>query len=88
MIIPTIHLNGTSAKELIKQLEDAFHTLNVAKKALASASPHGRDYYPQGNEAIGQAVKEYRARMDKIIDVQNELIRLMDGIQYQIDSRR
>lgn len=52
MMIPTLHLNGTSRTELIKQLTDAGHALALAIDALGNASPHGRDYYPQGPDAF------------------------------------
>jgi hypothetical protein len=64
-----------------------FLALNVAKKALSDAAPHGRDYYPQGDHVIEQAATEHRARMMKLVDVQNELITLSDAVQSQIAAR-
>lgn len=88
MITPTVHLNGTSADELMKQFRDAFDALHKATCLLQQAAPHGRDYYPQGQDTIYQAQKEHRARIDKLIDVKNELLLLAGAIQKQVDQRR
>lgn len=63
MTYPTIHLNGTSLKELIQQTNDASMALQVAIKVLADMSPHGRDYYPQGPDAHAAALSQHRDAM-------------------------
>jgi hypothetical protein len=73
MMIPTLHLNGTSRAELIKQLTDASHALRIAIDALGDASPHGRDYYPQGPDAFRQAHDEHIARFGRLFDVKTEI---------------
>jgi uncharacterized protein involved in tolerance to divalent cations len=42
---PTVHLNGTSADELLKQAENAGQAIAAAYKACSDAAPNGRDYY-------------------------------------------
>lgn len=59
MIFPTIHSNGTSAKELEKNNMKALEGIAVALEAIHDAAPNGRDYYPQGPEAIQTAIKEF-----------------------------
>lgn len=43
-MFPKIHLNGTSAEELITAIEEAQHAINVACIALVKTSPNMRDY--------------------------------------------
>jgi hypothetical protein len=52
LAVPTIHLNGTSRESLMEDLLGAYHALTEAIAALGRACPNGRDYYPQGNDAL------------------------------------
>ena len=72
MTKPTIHSNGTAAEALVENYQDVMHCLRDLQKAMAKASPHGRDYYPQGDAALTSAINEHRARQTKIIDLQAE----------------
>jgi hypothetical protein len=80
-MIPTIHLNGTSREELIRQLRVAGEALLEARRALENAAPHGRDYYPQGKGAIQQAQTEHYERLRRIDDVYEELMVIWRGIR-------
>lgn len=44
MMKPTVHMNGTSAAELFKQLTDARSAIRIASDKVAAAWPNGRDY--------------------------------------------
>lgn len=82
--VPTVHLNGTSKAELVKQLRDAAKAIRAAKDALALAAPHGRDYYVQADpDALGNATRQYEARQAKLTDVHIELIDIATEIQKQ-----
>ena len=70
---PTVHTNGTSANELYELYTDAGYTVEDAIKMVSNSAPNGRDYYPQGPEVIGQAVKEHDARIAKLKEVLVEL---------------
>jgi hypothetical protein len=59
MYTPTIHFNGTSRQTLLAQAEAAHEALNDAIEALRGMAPNGRDFYPQGNEAIRGAMAEH-----------------------------
>lgn len=61
--LPTIHLNGTSARELYNQWEDVANTAQAMLDALSLATPNGRDYYPQGPQALAEAIREHEARI-------------------------
>jgi hypothetical protein len=66
-MIPTVHLNGTSREELCLQLQRADDALLAAYEALSATAPHGRDYYPQGEDAIVKATAEHRSRLRRLI---------------------
>ena len=76
MIFPTIHLNGTSKQSLLDQTLDAGRAVQAAIKALENASPNGRDYYPQGADAIKLAIDEHAARVNKLKEVFDDLTTL------------
>ena len=83
LMIPTIHLNGTSKGELRKQLETAAHALTQAADALGCSAPNGRDYYPQGDNAFNEAVREHSVRVEKIRSVHKEIMAIWEGIEGQ-----
>ena len=80
MMLPTVHLNGTSKGELLQQLCDANSALSAALRALAEAAPNGRDYYPQGADAIGKAITEHTARLQAIKNVQKEILAIAEHV--------
>ena len=75
MMVPTLHLNGTSKTSLIDDLCEASHALNVAYDAMKRCGPNGRDYYPQGPNAINVATDEHSDRL-----------RRLDAIKHEIDE--
>jgi hypothetical protein len=80
MTIPTVHLNGTSKDELLRQLFDAGSAVQAAMKALGEAAPNGRDYYPQGPSAFTVAQSEHLARMMRLQRVRDELYDMAEKI--------
>ena len=73
MILPTIHINGSSARDLLAGYSDAANAICAALEALARCAPNGRDYYVQGNYAIQNAIAEHTARANKLRDVLREI---------------
>lgn len=73
MIKPSIHLNGTSAGALFDGYVKAMLAVDAAIEKLAQASPHGRDYYPQGDDAFDKARAEHTARIHALRGVAGEL---------------
>jgi hypothetical protein len=71
--VPTIHLNGTSKEELLDQVVAAVRGCRKAMEAIRTAWPNGRDYYIQGPDAFGQAVEEWKSRVERIDSVMKEL---------------
>lgn len=62
IMLPSIHVNGTSARQLLDDYHDAAHHLQEALNALDRCAPNGRDYYPQGQFAINRAIEEHVRR--------------------------
>lgn len=83
MIIPTIHLNGTSKNELLEAIGDALSALAKAKQALGGTAPNARDYYPQGPDAINRAIEEHVERIKRLESIRQELLLLAKGIDAQ-----
>lgn len=73
MILPSIHINGTSRSTLLESYMDAITAIDYAMEAIKYAAPHNRDYYPQGRESWNQAITEHRARFDALERIAAEL---------------
>lgn len=73
MTKPTIHMNGTSLDRLMEYNQRAINALQEALETMAQTGPNGRDYYPQGPEAMQAAQAEHYARMLKVQEVMREL---------------
>lgn len=82
LAIPTIHLNGTSKERLIEALCAASAALDDAYKAMKQTAPNGRDYYPQGPDAIHTAEAQHMARLKKVDEVKDEI----DALTLAIDA--
>ena len=80
MMLPTIHRNGTSKAELMKQATDALAALRRAIDAMVAMGPNGRDYYPQGPDAIKAAIVEHCTRVGSLVMVQKEIEAIAVGI--------
>jgi hypothetical protein len=79
--LPTVHLNGSSKDLLLEANQAARSAIGEAIRALSDAAPHGRDYYPQGDDAYYAARDEHVARLRKLADVNAELEQIARGIR-------
>ena len=62
--LPIVHLNGTSAAELVRVRSDAYDAIQAALEAMRHVAPNGRDYYPEpGRMEIAQEQHERRCRV-------------------------
>jgi hypothetical protein len=77
LMVPTVHMNGTSHAGLITMYEDAAESVSEAITTHALSYPNGRDYYPQGTDAYLKAVKQYNDRRKKLQDVYDELTTIL-----------
>lgn len=85
--LPTIHLNGSSPKDLFENAREALGALRKAISAVEGTGPNGRDYYPQGDGAIAVAVSEHCDRLKRIQSVIAELETLAEHITDTRGSR-
>jgi hypothetical protein len=83
MMVPTIHLNGTSRDALLRQILQAKETICTAVEALANAAPRMQDYYVQGPEAYPAARREHEKRMHRLADYLHELNEIAEKIHMQ-----
>ena len=87
MTLPTIHMNGTPRQHLIDDAVDAATAVQKAMAVMSKGGPNGRDYYPQGPEAMGAAVREHDAQIDKLREVYAWLEARVEAL-YAIDDNR
>ena len=80
MIPPTIHMNGTAACDLIEDLTRASASLYQAILDVQRAGPNGRDYYPQGPDAISRAIADHVWRLKRLTDVRQELEDIIEHV--------
>lgn len=80
MMVPTIHLNGTSHYELLAQHCTALDAIDRAIGAVQKAAPNGRDFYPQGQDAILTAIREHKSRLDRLQVLRKEVYDLAFAI--------
>lgn len=80
MIKPTIHLNGTSRERLAEGYAEAAGKLRAAIAALREAHPNGRDYYPQGPDAITVAQCDHEDRIARVHPVLAEIQELAEHV--------
>lgn len=78
MIKPTVHLNGTSADDLVEGYCKAQRAICKALITMGDICPHGRDYYPQGDQAYDQARAEHSDRVTRLQSVVAELEQLAE----------
>ena len=82
LAVPTVHLNGTSRRELMEQICAAMTALQEAEAALRRASPHGRDYYPQGEHALARAQSDHTARLERLRSIYDELEAIGEALVF------
>jgi hypothetical protein len=79
MIHPTIHLNGSGRAALLDQYTAAAGAVVVSIEALQLTAQYGRDYVYIDD--CRWARREYEARLAKLLEVQEELLRLAKSVR-------
>lgn len=72
LVLPIVHLNGTSRGSLISDRRDVVEALDTARQALANAAPNARDYYPEPGR-FEKAVEQHARRMKNLWDLEAEI---------------
>lgn len=80
MMIPVIHLNGTSREELVRQCQEATVALRLALARVHDMAPNGRDYYPLGSTALYFASIEHAERVEKLRNVLTDVETLWSAV--------
>lgn len=80
LMLPMVHMNGTSRGELQRQLHDAHAAITKALNALKGAAPNARDYYPKGDDAYKTARDQHIDRLTRLETVQTELLWIFEQI--------
>lgn len=83
MRFPTVHRNGTSGEALYALHVTACDRLRDAIRALDAAAPNGRDFYVQGDHAIGEAMREHVERVSKLSSVLRDVAAIVEEIAEQ-----
>lgn len=73
MTPPTIHLNGTSRERLSEGFCEASQAVDLAYQTVRQIGPNGRDFYPQGPEALAAAELEHMSRLRRLDEIKKEL---------------
>lgn len=81
ILAPTVHLNGTSRKELLRTNREALDALERAVDLLVEAGPNGRDFYVQGADAIRRALAEHSARLSALVAAKQELQAIVESLE-------
>jgi hypothetical protein len=84
VVVPTVHLNGSSGSVLAERIKAAHGAISLAMEALAETAPNARDYYPQGDAAFAEADLEHRYRAQRLRDISVELIAIHEAISQVI----
>ena len=83
LIIPTVHLNGTGKDTLVNEYVNAMSAMDKAIETFRKITVHGRDYYPQGNNAINEALHQRSKQLEELMTVRNELETIAIAISEQ-----
>jgi hypothetical protein len=83
MTLPTVHLNGTSRDELVRQQKAVIGQAWALREALHDAMPNGRDFYPHGPDVINEAVQKHR---EKLIWCENLITECNKAIESIMDQ--
>lgn len=100
MMIPTIHVNGTAGKDLLREYEEAIRALYVAHEKVAALTVHGRDYYVQdqldarseirqyNDTAYARARAEHDEHLSTLTRISHELLEVYEGIDKQVEEKK
>ena len=79
--LPTVHLNGTSAKDLFEGWKNFMEKLEDALEEAKKIEFNARDYYVQGNHAWPAAHDEFRAMLVAINDAKEKALAVCIHVQ-------
>ena len=80
IILPIVHLNGTSKGALIESRSNVYDALRQVLDVMREMAPNGRDYYPQPG-LMEKALEQHHRRGKVIADLMTELEQEIAGIE-------
>ena len=80
---PTVHLNGTSHKDLYDGYEAAYHAVRAAQEAIGNIEFNARDYYVQNPEAWSKAQDHRIEQRQALANVEEYLLQHLLSLQEQ-----
>lgn len=88
VMVPCVHLNGTSTASLLEDIQAAANAVYEAIQRVVTAAPNGRDYYVyREQDATQRVMNEHRSRLEKLNAVLFELMEMRDHVQSVLDFR-
>jgi hypothetical protein len=88
LIVPAVHINGTSADALIRGYVAAGDAIFAALQELEAAAPHERDYYLYPEGSFQRACEEHATRVKWLVCVRRQFMDLAIAVQAQDRDRR
>ena len=85
--MPLVHLNGSGRQRLLDQLEATYRALSTAYDLLCDGAPHGRDYYPLGDDAYTRARAEFDRRRTVLQTLRDDVIEDWNDLQPYVTDR-
>lgn len=80
-MIPTVHWNGDTQQTLTDQNMAVYRAADKLLTALNEAGPNGRNFYPQGPQALWDAQVEHKARWEAVNKIKRDMEEIILAIQ-------
>ena len=80
---PTIHLNGTSARELWQGYEEAYDAIRIAQEAFEKIEFNSRDYHVQNPLAWEKAREDRFDQRKALMEAEEYLLQHLLAIRRQ-----
>ena len=87
-ILPTIHLNGTSAECLRDGYNACYLSLLGSLETLTRVEFNARDYYPQGPDAFAKARKEREEHFRALTNAAQYCLEIAIHADEAIDAKK
>lgn len=78
LVAPVSNLHGTPSAELSSAMLGARSSVRRLLATVIAAAPNGRDYYPQGDNALRLAIKEFESGCDALSAIADDIFRLAE----------
>lgn len=88
-VAPLLHMNGSSATDLLDGYREVLTRLRGAREALQRHGPNQRDYYAKsdGDTAWRTAQAEHTTRLQALDDIIDDIESMADHVDGQESTR-